>query len=276
MTIFWIRLRTFLDLEVEEFKTITTVSDINGLIEKELRNDMSLRCIRSRMEPLFVAYSPFLCGHDFKWVKDINPEIYVGHVVPTIKPQQLRTRPQDNLKLAYKNLRMNFNRIKAPALEISDTFEKSGIGPTNKHQDNGNKNRHGNGLAGGTGASNKGISLQVEQGEKTAGRVVLDGSHRSFCMRPVRLRTCVIELAIIRTRRTIRNEIWRRPLRLPALVTVRLVVQVAKRHTQVPLKLFLLCPLPETTWNYGSHHAWTRCTSIRNVSLCSMTVSEDC
>lgn len=158
----------FLDQKAEECKITTAVSNIDALIVKELRTDMPVKSARSRMGLLFMAYSTLLSRHGLKWVKDSNPEMAVGHVVSVIKLQELHKNLQSDLDPVYKDLRKDFKRFMAFALNISDAFEKVDIGPTNKDQKKGNKGRHGNGRTGGGGASDRGTSPPARQSDKTA------------------------------------------------------------------------------------------------------------
>lgn len=219
-----------------------------------------------------MSYSTLLRRHGLKWVRDSNPKMAVGHVVSAINPQQLRTRLPSDLDLAYKYLRKDLKHFIAHALDHLNAFKKVDIGPTYKKQTKSNKDRHGNGRTRGGGASNRGTSPLAGQRDKTTKS---HGSPRkpSFCPHPPCMAmderhwidNCMASTdnqkrdmaATIAAARAHGGPGRSKPGQKPRTGDVEPVSSSLDiRHT----------------WNYGPHHALTRCTRMNECTI----VLHDC
>lgn len=64
-----------------------------------------------------------------RWVLKENENIFMSHILRSLRPWSIRQRIESDLDLPYHNLKMDFSAIIAHALPIEWVFERMDIGP---------------------------------------------------------------------------------------------------------------------------------------------------
>lgn len=81
------------------------------------------------MELLFLAYVILLLRHGLQLIPQKNQNMAVSHVIPAIRPAQLRDRFESDLQLSKTDLRKDFKGFMEHAVKVSLAFEMVDNGP---------------------------------------------------------------------------------------------------------------------------------------------------
>lgn len=111
----------------EQSKQSMTSTDLEQLVSKKLKMDMSVKSADERIKLLFLSYTSVLRRHGLKWVLESNQKLSVQHVVSAVKPTPLRQRFEADLDFAYSHLRKDLKPFMSQALEVSKAFEMSHV-----------------------------------------------------------------------------------------------------------------------------------------------------
>ncbi len=104
-------LREFFEKKASANKNNVTVPMLNKMDNKQLWMDMRDECAYSRMDNLFLTYFMILKKNGCEWVIENAPKVAAKHILSKIRPDPVRNRIANDLKLAHADLKKDFRRL---------------------------------------------------------------------------------------------------------------------------------------------------------------------
>ena len=101
-------LSTWLEKHSDLKKDGLSASQVQAIVDRSLRINMSEKDTEQRIIMLFADYRGILRNHGLAWIVDENPKTAVNHIVDALKPSILKKRIKDDLTFGHIALRKIF------------------------------------------------------------------------------------------------------------------------------------------------------------------------
>ena len=99
---------TWLEKHSDLKKDGLSASQVQAIVDRSLRINMSEKDTEQRIIMLFADYRGILRNHGLAWIVDENPKTAVNHIVDALKPSILKKRIKDDLTFGHIALRKDF------------------------------------------------------------------------------------------------------------------------------------------------------------------------
>ena len=100
-----------MDKESVDSSTIVTATDLEQMVQKHVRMNMTVKSAKGRMKLLFMAYKSLLRQNGMSWVTSKNPKTAIRQVISVIKPVQLKTRLEQDIAFSKSDLKDDFQDL---------------------------------------------------------------------------------------------------------------------------------------------------------------------
>lgn len=104
---FDITLKSHLDDKLKDFNVVFKTETMDELVHKDLLINMANANAKLRIANLLLAFHSLLRRHGLSWILENNQETTSYHFLSAVCPQNLRDRPQSDLKFSHHELRKN-------------------------------------------------------------------------------------------------------------------------------------------------------------------------
>ncbi len=95
---------------------------LNKMVNKELWMDMRDECAYSRMDNLFLNYFMIVKKNGCEWAIENAPKVAAKHILSKIRPDPVRNRIGNDLKLAHADLKKDFDAFREHCLKLSEAL----------------------------------------------------------------------------------------------------------------------------------------------------------
>lgn len=106
----------FLENETQKRRTTISTTNVDGIVDSELRTEINVRSTATQMKVLFVWYNTLLRRSGMRWVLKEKPKIWVSDVLRALRPQLFRQGIKTDLELPYHKMKKYFNVLMAHTL----------------------------------------------------------------------------------------------------------------------------------------------------------------
>jgi hypothetical protein len=176
----------WLESHKEVKKDTLSASQVQSLVEKSLRINLSEKDANQRILILFADYTSLLRVHGLSWVIQDHPKKAVEHILDAIKPKHLQSRLRDDLAFSHANLKKDFiafMKHAASRAEHSGEFEdlESATVQANYRSQSGGKDKKGSAVT-----SNKSTGQSSSDSTASLASGSGDGKAKEFpdCLNP--------------------------------------------------------------------------------------------
>lgn len=117
-------LSTVLDKKAIDSSVVETDSDLESMVQENVRIDMFVESANIRMELLFIDFKSLLRQNVVVWITVSNQKVIIRHFLCVIKPVQLRSRFRKHIIFTKHDVKDDFAKFVAHASDLSNALEK--------------------------------------------------------------------------------------------------------------------------------------------------------